>query len=259
MYKLQSTLAAAVLAAFSYVPLQAHAGLFDDEEARKAILELRSKVDATQRELRELHGNLDTKMDAKTDKAGTLDLINQNEQLRQEVSKLRGQIEVLTNELANTQQRQKDFYVDLDNRIRKMEPQRVTVDGKEANVEPAEQKIYESALAIFKTGDYPRAAAAFVDFQRRYPQSGYAAPSQYWLGNAYYAQRDFRNAITAQQALVNSYPDSPKVPDALLNIASCYAELKDKPAAKKTLETLVTKYPESPAAQTAKERLIALK
>ncbi len=255
MHKLKSPLAAAVLAAFSYVPLQVHAGLFDDEEARKAILELRGKVDATQRELRDLQSSLD----AKTDKAGTLDLINQNEQLRQEVAKLRGQIEVLTNEVANTQQRQKDFYVDLDNRLRKMEPQRVTVDGKEANVEPAEQKFYESALALFKAGDYRGAAAAFVDFQRRYPQSGYAASSQYWLGNAYYAQRDYRSAITAQQALISGYPDSPKVPDALLNVASCYAELKDKPAAKKALETLLAKHPESAAAQTAKERLAALK
>lgn len=255
MRTLHSTIAAAILAAFSYVPLQAHAGMFDDEEARKAILELRGKIDATQRELRDVHSNLD----AKSDKSGTLDLINQNEQLRQEIAKLRGQVEVLTNEVANTQQRQKDFYVDLDNRLRKMEPQRVTVDGKEASVEPAEQKTYDAALSVFKAGDYRSAAAAFIDFQRRYPQSGYSASSQYWLGNAYYAQRDYRNAITAQQALVTAYPDSPKAPDALLNIASCYVELKDKPAAKKTLETLVAKYPESPAAQTAKERLIALK
>ena len=255
MRTFKSAAVAAVLAAFSYVPLQAHAGLFDDEEARKAILELRGKLDAMQRDLRDLHNSLDTK----SDKSGTLDLLNQNEQLRQDVAKLRGQVEVLTNEVANTQQRQKDFYVDLDNRMRKMEPQRVTVDGKEASVEPAEQKSYDAALAIFKAGDYRGAAASFIDFQRRYPQSGYSASSQYWLGNAYYAQRDYRNAIAAQQTLLASYPDSPKAADALLNIASCYVELKDKPAAKKTLETLVAKYPDSTVAETSKERLAALR
>lgn len=262
MRRLHSTLIAAVLAAFSYSPLFANAGLFDDEEARKAILDLRTRVDTMQREQRDLQRDVqDTRssVEVKADKTGTLDLINQNEQLRMEIAKLRGALEVLTNEVANTQQRQKDFYVDLDNRLRKMEPQKVTVDGKETNVEPSEQRAYDAALALFKASDYARAGAALIDFQRRYPQSGYSASAQYWLGNAYYAQRDYRNAITAQQAVLSYYPDSPKAPDAMLNIASCYTELKDKPAARKTLESLVEKFPESSAARTAKDRLALLK
>jgi tol-pal system protein YbgF len=245
---IQSTLAAAVMAAFSFAPLQARAALFEDDEARKAILEIRSRLAAMQSEI-----------NAKADKESNFDLNNQNEQLRQEIARLRGQIEVLTNELANTQKRQKDFYVDLDNRVRKLEPQQVTVDGKEALVEQAEQRSYDAALAYFKSGDYRNAGASFYDFTRRYPQSALAPSAQYWLGNTYYAQRDYRNAITAQQVVVKNYADSPKAADALLNIASCYLELKDKVAAKKTLETLVAQYPDSPSAQTAKERLAALK
>jgi tol-pal system protein YbgF len=249
---IKSTIAAAFMAAFSCAPLQAHAGLFDDDEARKAILDIRNRIDAVQRDL-------STRLDSKADKASALDLVTQNEELRQEIARLRGQIEVLTNELANSQQRQKDFYVDLDNRLRKMEPQKMTVDGKEASVEPAEQKAYDAALALFKAGDYRSAGASFFDFLRRYPQSSYAASAQYWLGNTYYAQRDYRNAITAQQAVVKNYPDSPKAPDALLNIASCYTELKDRSSARRALETLVAQYGDSSAAQTAKERLTALK
>jgi tol-pal system protein YbgF len=252
MTNLKPLLAAAFLAAFSWVPLQAQAGMFDDEEARKAILELRGKVDSLRRDLR-------AELDNKVDKTGGLDLMNQNEQLRQEMSKLRGQIEVLTNEIASTQQRQKDFYVDLDNRLRKLEPQKISVDGQETNVEPNEQKLYEAAMTTFKAGDYKSATLAFTGFLQRYPQSGYAASARHLLGNAYYAQRDYRNAIAAQQAVLNNHPDSAKVADALLNIASCYTELKDKPAARKTLESLVAKYPDSAAAQTAKERLAALK
>lgn len=247
-----SAMTAAFMAAFSYAPLQAHAALFEDDEARRAILDVRSKVDAMQRET-------NAQLETKADKSGTLDLVNQNEQLRQEIAKLRGQIEVLTNELANTQRRQKDFYVDLDNRLRKMEPQMITIDGKEASVEPAEQKIYDAALALFKSGDYKNAGMAFSDFMRRYPQSGYAPYAQYWLGNAYYAQRDYRSAIAAQQIVVKNHPESPKAADALLNIASCYTELKDKAGAKKTLEALVAQYPESPAGQAAKERLASFK
>ena len=244
----RSTLAAAVLAAGALIPLHSQAALFEDEEARKAILEIRNRL-----------ANMQSEINAKADKTNSLDLNNENVQLRQEISRLRGQIEVLTNELANTQKRQKDFYVDLDTRVRKLEPQQVTVDGKDVMVEQGEQRAYDAALAFFKAGDYRSAGAAFFDFTKRYPQSGLAPSAQYWLGNTYYAQRDYRNAITAQQVVVKNYADSPKAADALLNIASCYLELKDKAAAKKTLETLVAQYPESQSAQTAKERLAVLK
>lgn len=236
------------MAAFSLAPLQAQAGLFEDDEARKAILDIRTRLT-----------NMQSEIDAKADKANNFELNNQNEQLRQEIARLRGQIEVLTNELANAQKRQKDFYVDLDNRLRKLEPQQVTIDGKEAMVEQGEQRSYDAALAYFKAGDYRNAGSAFYDFTRRYPQSALAPSAQYWLGNTYYAQRDYRNAISAQQVVVKNYADSPKAADALLNIASCYMELKDKSSAKKTLETLIAQYPDSPSAQTAKERLAALK
>jgi tol-pal system protein YbgF len=245
---IKSSIAAAFMAAFSLAPLSAHAALFEDDEARRAILDIRARLD-----------NMQSEINAKADKTNSLDLNSENEQLRQEIAKLRGQIEVLTNELANTQKRQKDFYVDLDGRLRKLEPKTVTIDGKEVSVEQSEQRAYDAALAYFKAGDYKNAGASFYDFTRRYPQSGLAPSAQYWLGNTYYAQRDYRNAIAAQQLVVKNYPDNPKAADALLNIASCYMELKDKASAKKTLETLIAQYPNSPTAQTAQERLASLK
>ncbi len=240
---LKSTLTAAVLAACSLAPL-AHAGIFDDDEARRAILDLRSKIDA-----------INSRLDSKSDKSSSLSLADQNDQLNQEISKLRGQIEVLTNEVANTQQRQKDFYVDLDTRLRKLEPQKVNVDGQEVSIDPNEQKTYDAALDNFKSGNYKGSAAAFISYIRTYPTSGFAPSAQYWLGNSYFAQRDFKNAIAAQQALVKKYPDNPKAADALLNMADSYTGLKDKAAAKKTLEQLVSQYPNTPAAATAKDRL----
>ncbi len=241
-------MAAAVMAAFAYLPLHAGAGLLDDAEARKAILELRAKVDGISRDL---SGRIDTK----ADKTSTLELINQHEQTMQEIARLRGQIEVLANELSNAQKRQKDFYVDLDARLRKLEPRQVTIDGKDAAVGQSEQASYDAALLLFKAGDYKAAAGALDAFVKRYPESGYAANAQYWLGNSHYALRDCKSAIAAQQVVVKAYPDSPKAADAMLNIASCHTELKDKVAAKKTLDALVAQYPDSSAAQTAKERL----
>lgn len=241
-------IAAAVIAAFAYLPLHAGAGVFDDDEARKAILDLRAKVEALSRDV-------NARIDTKADKTSTLDLISQHDQTMQEIDKLRGQIEVLSNDVANAQKRQKDFYVDLDARLRKLEPRQVVVDGKQAAVDPSEQSTYDAALQQFKSGDYKGAAGALDAFVKRYPESAYAANAQYWLGNAYYALRDCKTAIAAQQVVVKAYADSPKAPDAMLNIASCQSELKDKAGAKKTLNLLLDKYPDSSAAATAKERL----
>jgi hypothetical protein len=86
--------------------------------------------------------------------------VTQNENMLQEIAKLRGQIEVLANDIANAQKRQKDFYVDLDARLRKLEPREVTIDGKTAQVDPGEQRNYEAAMQLFKAGDYKAAGGA---------------------------------------------------------------------------------------------------
>jgi tol-pal system protein YbgF len=245
-----SRLACLVLAA--WLPLQAHAGLLDDAEARKAILDLRAKVDAITRDLK-------AQIDTKSDKTAQLDMLNQHEQTLQEIAKLRGQIEVLANEISKAQNNQKQLYADLDSRIKKLEPQQATVDGQVAEVLPSEKTAYESAYALIQSGDYKGATTALQDFVRRYPDSAYAANAQYWLGNAYYALGDYKKAIAAQEVVTTTYAGSTKVPDAMLNIGSSYALLKDSKNAKKALQQLVSKYPESSAAKTAKDRLASLK
>ncbi len=231
---------------------QAYAGLFDDDEARRAILDMRGKIDA-------LSSQVDDKLGTKADKTVALDLLNQQDSLRQEIAKLRGQVEVLSNDIADGQRRQKDFYVDLDNRLRKLEPQKVVVDGKEAQVDHNEQKSYDAALALFQSGDYKGAAAALASFLQTYSASAYAANVQYSLGISYYAQKDYKNAIAAFDSLIHDFPASQKAPDALLNIASCYSEQKDKVATKKVLLKLRSQYPDSAAAATAGDRLKSLK
>jgi len=245
-----SRLAALVLAA--WMPLQAHAGLLDDDEARKAILDLRAKVDAIARDL-------NARIETKSDKTAQLDMLNQHEQTMQEIARLRGQIEVLANQITRAQEGQKQLYADLDVRIKKLEPQQENVDGQVAQVLPAEKTTYENATALFQSGDYKGAATALQEFVRRYPDSAYASNAQYWLGNAWYALGDYKKAIAAQEVVTSTYADSAKVPDAMLNIASSYALLKDSKNAKKALQQLVSKYPESSAAKTAKDRLASLK
>jgi len=111
----------------------AHAGLFDDDEARKAISDLNARLTA-------VSSKLDDQAEKKADKTAVLDQLNQLDSLRSEIAKLRGQLEVLGNSVDEMQRRQKEFYVDLDNRLRKLEPQKVVLDGKEAQVDQNEQK-----------------------------------------------------------------------------------------------------------------------
>lgn len=251
MMKLSPSRLACLLLAL-WMPLQAHAGLLDDAEARRAILDLRAKVDNITREL-------NARIDTKSDKTAQLDMLNQHEQTMQEIARLRGQVEVLANQISRAQENQKQLYADLDARLKKVEPQQETVDGQVATVLPAEKTAYDSATALFQSGDYKGATAALQDFVRRYPDSAYAANAQYWLGNAYYALGDYKSAIAAQEVVASTYAASPKAPDAMLNIGSSYALLKDRKNARKALQQLVSKYPDSSAARTAKDRLASLK
>lgn len=253
---LRHSLAAACVAACTLAPFAAHAQLFSDDEARRAIIQLRERVTTVQNEL---NTKLENELRGKMDRTGSLELHNQIESLKQDISRLRGQVEVLGNELANAQKRQNDFYADLDTRLRKIEPQKVVVDGQELSVQQVEQRAYEAALAYFRESDYRNAAAAFYDFTMRYPQSQLTPAAQYWLGNTYYAQRDYKNAIAAHKIVLDRFPRDSRAPEALLNIASCHIELKDRAAAKTALESLVASYPDSPAATTARERLANLR
>lgn len=250
MIKISTSRLACLLMA-CWLPLQASAGILEDDEARKAILDLRARIT-------KLESDLNARIDTKSDKGAVLDLLNQHEQDMQEIARLRGQVEQLANQLANVQKGQRDYYADLDSRIKKLEPQQTNIDGRTAEVLPSEKQSYDAAMEQFKSGDYKGAINALQDFVRRYPSSAYASNAQYWLGNAYYAQRDYKNAIEAQQVVVSNYSDSAKAPDALLNIASNYTELGDEKSARKALQQLIKQYPDSSAAQAAKDRLATL-
>lgn len=226
--------------------LPARGALFDDEEARKRVEQLRV----------ELNARMD-KLEAAS--RGQIELANQIEALKAEVAKLRGQVEVLTNEIESTQKRQKDFYVDLDNRLRKLEPQ-AGADSKPSDAKPAvdpaaETRDYEAALNLFKAGKHKDAQNAFLNFIKTYPASPFLPSAHYWAGSAHYQLGEYKKAMELFAKLPATWPDDAKAPDALLGQANCQQESGDAKGARKTLETLVAKYPASAAAAVAKQRL----
>ena len=259
-----ATWAAVPLLSLALLAGPATAGLFDDDEARKAILDLRARIaqsdeqsKARSAELAAANAQLLEQINAL--RRSLLDLNNQLELLRGDVAKLRGSDEQLQRELSDLQKRQKDLGQAYDDRLRKLEPVKVSLDGREFSAEPDERKSYDDAVALMRGGDFDKAAMSLAAFQRRYPNSGYGDSVRYWLGNAQYARRDYKSAIETFRAFVTAAPEHARAPEALLAMANSQAEMKDTKSARKTLDDLVKAYPKSEAAQAGKERLASLK
>ena len=234
-----------------------HAGLFDDDEARKAILDLRQRVEKLQTDVDQAQTS------SKNDNAGVgrglLELQRQLELLRSDLASERGVNEKLAKDLADLQQHYKDDLQSLSDRLAKLEPAKVTVDGVEFTASPVEKRDYEAALAVFRRGDFSTAQNLFNGFISRYPTSGYSLTALFWLGNAQYATRDYKEAVVNFRALVAKNPEHARAPEAVLSVANCQLELKDAKGARVTLTNLIKAYPQSEAAVAAKERLASLK
>lgn len=262
-------LCAALLLALS-AGLPARAGIFDDDEARKAIIDLRTQVNrltleqqnqqSRQNQMNDQLASHQTAIDQI--KRSLLELNEQIEQLRAEIAKLRGQDEqsgFQTRQVSLDLARLRDQYTALDERLRKLEPQKVSVDGREAMVDPDERRAYDSAMATLRQGDFNVAASALQSFLKRYPNSVYQGQTLYWLGQSLYGKGDVKEAQAAFRDLIAGFPQHPQLPEAMLALANCQIELKDNKAARKTLDDLVKAYPQSEAAKAGRDRLAKLK
>ena len=243
----------------------ARAGLFDDEEARRAILDLRARIQTSDDAQRARSEQLAKQLtDLQGDQVGglrrsLLEMNAQIDELRTDMAKLRGQNEQLARDIAELQRKQVDLSQGLVERLRKMEPQSVALDGQEVLVSPDEMREYDLAMAAVRSADFAAAANALIAFQRRFPTSAYGDSVRFWLGNAYYGKRDYKEAIAVFRAFIAAAPGHPRAPEALLSLANCQVELKDVKAARRTFEDLIKTYPKTEASRAAKERLASLK
>jgi tol-pal system protein YbgF len=259
---MRNGLARALLAAaLAATALPSFAQLFDDNEARRRIELLRQSVEANQRSLEERLTKIEG---AATDRSALLELSTQLQAIRDDTARMRGQLEVLANQVETADKRQKDLYLDIDTRLRKLEQSREQAAASsdkpaaaEAEASPAEAKAYQAALDQFKLGNYPLAVSAMQGFMVTYPNSSLAPNAQYWIGMAHSGQRDYKSAIAAQRKLLAAWPDNPKAPDAMLSIASAQETMGAKGEAQKTLQELIARYPGSSASVSARQRLAA--
>ena len=232
---LQRALATGALAVFFILPNTAWA-LFSDDEARKAILDLRKTLASTQ-----------------------LELQGQIERLKSENAQLRGQIENLQKQSEELIASQKTNYKDLDARLSKFEPQTLEIEGVTGTIQPGEKAAYDEALAAFQAGQLKKADAGFTGFVRKYNASPYLPLALYWLGNTKYALKEYPGAITQLQALIKTYPKHPRIPAAMLTLGNCQLESGNKTAARKTYGDLIAAYPDTEVAVEARQMLARAK
>lgn len=247
--------------ALALLPGLAQAQLFGDDEARKAIIDLRERVEANRRLSEATLARLTQDVARMNDEAAAptrrslLELSNQIEVLRQDMARQRGQAEQLARDVSELQRQQKDVLVAMDERLRQLEPGKINLDGQEFRVRAEERTDFDHAMELVRKGSFDGAVAAFNAFLKKYPNSGYQPSALFWLGNSQYAISAYKEAIESYRRLSQLAPDHARVPEARLAIANCQSELKDTKAARKTLEDLIKSHPQSEAAATARDRL----
>ena len=251
-------LVVSMIALFLAIPVRA--GLFEIEEARKALMDQQANLRSMQESIKKMDEEL------VQSKRSYLDLQSQNEVLLKQISELRGSLELLSKQLSDSQRAYKDLnkqfedrFAALELRIHKLEPLRVSIDGIEFMAEPLENKDYEAALAAFRKGDFASSSTYFKRFVDQYPRSGYSPSALFWSGNSLYALRKYKEAVADFKQITEQFPNHPRVSESLLSMANCQIELKDVRTARKTLEGLVKQYPGTEAASAAQERLSKLR
>ena len=271
---------ATVLLSAQLFAISGHAALFDDKEARKKILEveatMNSQDQANQTELANVKKDFEQRLqaiEAITKGGGLMEMQNQIESLKQEVARFKGELEVANHNVDATQQRQKDLYGDTDTRLRKLEsgatpsvapgssdasaPQPTAVVAAPAK-NTQEYQLLELANGLSKESKHKDAFNAYDKFLKDYPSSTLAAEATYGLGYSQFALKNYKSAIATQQKVIDLHPESPKVPDAMLNMANSQIQLGLVPGAKKTLRDLIAQFPNSEVTPTAQKRLKAL-
>lgn len=224
---------------------------------------------------------------------GLVSLLGRVDQLQNEVQRLNGENETLQHQLEQMQRRQRELYIDLDERIQAQANAAVApvvpvvptnsastaVPATEPTETPSQpeqtdsttsteptpvavengEAAYQAALQTLRSGQYEQAVSAFSEFPSTYPQSSYLPNAYYWKGEAHLVLADFENAISAFQTVIDSYPDSRKMPDAMLKKGFAQFSLGNVEQSKETLTTVIQQYPTTSAARLAKVKLERIK
>ena len=114
---------------------------------------------------------------------------------------------------------------------------------------------YRSAVDLVKGGQHAEAVSSLRAFLGKFPRHDYADNAQYWLGEAFYAQKEYAHALAEFRTVIETYPRGNKVPDALLKVGYCYQALGQPEKSRAVLEQVVNLYPKTEPAALASKKL----
>lgn len=227
---------------------------------------LQPSEDPVQIKLTELERRLAT-MERIVDNQSLAQMTQQLDGLERRVDQMQGVAETLEHDAGSTADRQRQLYADLDSRIQDLEST-LSAGGAASVLEggtlaPGQLPVpggsdrdnYQVAFELLKEERYEMAATAFKQFLVAFPDSELADNAQYWLAESYYASDKFEQALADFEVVINNYPRSRKVPDALLKMGYCNYSLRRWDAARVTLSRVQADYPETTAARLAGQYL----
>lgn len=201
------------------------------------------------------------------DNEGLMTLIKRLESTERDLQALRNDIETLQYDVEQSSGRQRELYLDLDQRLQTIEQTNLPTAGlsvlEGGSLDPGQLPVpggtdranYQAAFELLKQGRYDQAAIALQQFMIAFPASNLSDNAQYWLAETHYVTQKYKKALPEFQLVLDRYPDSRKIPDALLKIGYCNYELKRYDASREALSAVVASYPETTAARLASQRL----
>ena len=198
---------------------------------------------------------------------GIIEIVRQLDELQRQVSAMQGITENLEYESQTTQDRQRSLYIDLDDRLQDLERSISALNSMNVVNEDeiiigelpipggTDAENYAAAFELLKEQKYELSSLAFIRFLSAFPGSSLNDNAQYWLSESYYVTKQFERALEQFTKVIELYPRSRKVSDALLKVGYCNYELGNWSDARRVFERIENDYPESTVAKLAEQRI----
>ena len=242
-------------------------------ESKKTQADLQFQLESVKSELRILSTGLDEYKDFAKRPSKDVERVREDVILRTRVLEEKGKILEEKNRAQDERTKAlEERFRAMEDRLKGMEAKIDLVASKQAEAEraaatarevPPEVKglstgmseLYREAFETYQRGDMEGARKKFEAFLKQYPNTDLSDNAQFWIGETYYAKKDFERAILEYEKAIVKYPEGDKVPAAILKQAFSFLELGDKTNGKNLLRRVMERYPQSEQAETAKKRL----
>jgi tol-pal system protein YbgF len=238
-------------------------------ESKKAYADLLLRVENLQREVRTLETGIEEYKELSKKPFKEVDRLKENIALRTKA--LEDKEKILDEKDRNLEERLKGIEERLkgmDAKIGQLTAKQSEIEGslraKETSVEGKGAStrtgdLYKDAFETYQKGDFEGARRKFEAFLKQYPNTELSDNAQFWIGETYYAKKDYEKAILEYEKAIAKYPEGDKIPSALLKQAIAFLELGDKTNGRNLLRRVIERYPQSEQADMAKKRLDAIK